>query len=349
MPTLKLKEIRCSITRAMPLILAVLGLSLLLQAQAFAQQTKPAGVDSAAPAKQTAPARTTDGADTTKAKAASPSPGAEGPPGAAVRQSEVIRSIETPASLSAGQVGNPGRSYLLGAGDTVRVTVFQQPDMATETRVSDAGTLTFPLLGAVEVSGLSAKQIEQKIGGLLKARGFVRDPQVTVTVSQFRSKQISVLGHVNRPGRYALEEGAYNLTDILALAGGTAPDASDTVILVRMREGKTITLEVNIPLLFHSNGALVSPEVIGGDTIFVDRYPYFYIYGEVQRPGVYRLENRLSVMQALSLGGGFTMRAAKGSIQINRRDKDGKIKSFIAQYDDLLMPDDVMFIKESLF
>jgi polysaccharide export outer membrane protein len=209
--------------------------------------------------------------------------------------------------------------------------------------------LTIPLLGAVAVVGLSSKQVELRVGALLKSRGLVRDPQITVTVLQFRSKQISVLGHVNRPGRYALEEGAYNLTDILALAGGTSPDASDTVTLVRRRDDKTITLEVNIPQLFRSNGSLMSPEVIGGDTVFVDRYPFFYIYGEVQRPGVYRLENKLSVMQALSLGGGFTLRAAKGSIQINRRDPAGKLGSFIAQYGDLVLPDDVVFIKESLF
>jgi polysaccharide export outer membrane protein len=69
----------------------------------------------------------------------------------------------------------------------------------------------------------------------------------------------------------------------------------------------------------------------------------------VQRPGVFRLDNNLSVMQALSQAGGFTLRAAKGSIAINRRDKDGKIRSFIAQYEDLLKSDDVIFIKESLF
>ena len=221
--------------------------------------------------------------------------------------------------------------------------------MATESRVSEAGTLTFPLLGAIEIDGLSPKQVEDKIGGLLKLRGFVREPQVNVNVLQFRSKQISVLGHVNRPGRYALEEGQYNLTDILALAGGTAGDASDTVILVRRREGKAITLEVNLPEVFRSNGALVTPEVIGGDAIYVDRYPVFYIYGEVQRPGVYRLEQGLSLMQALTMGGGFTPRAAKGNIQINRRSNDGKIGSFVAQYGDRLLPDDVVFIKESLF
>ncbi len=204
------------------------------------------------------------------------------------------------------------------------MTVFQQPDMMTETRVAETGTITFPLIGPVEVGGGTAKQAEDKIVRLLKSKGFVKDPQVNVTVLQFNSQQVSVLGHVNRPGRYPLQEGTYRLTDVIAMAGGVSPDGADSVTLVRQRGGKTITLEVDLPALFKSNGALINPEVVGGDSIYVDRYPYFYIYGEVQRPGVYRLEKGMTVMQALSVGGGFTLRAARKDIQINRRDKTGQ-------------------------
>jgi len=126
-------------------------------------------------------------------------------------------------------------------------------------------------------------------------------------------------------------------------------DAADEVLLLRQRDGKTITVSVDFPALFRSNGALTDPEVIGGDTIYVDRYPYFYMYGEVQRPGVYRLQKGMTMMQALSVGGGFTLRASRKDIQVNRRDKAGKITTFTAQLNDLLLPDDVVFIKESLF
>jgi polysaccharide export outer membrane protein len=191
--------------------------------------------------------------------------------------------------------------------------------------------------------------LESKIGALLKSRGFVKDPQVTVTITVFKSRQISVIGHVSRPGRYPLEEGSYTLTETIALAGGLTEDASDEVLLLRQRDGKTVTVSVDLPALFRSNGALTDPEVIGGDTIYVDRYPYFYMYGEVQRPGVYRLQKGMTMMQALSVGGGFTLRASKKDIQVNRRDKAGKITSFTAQLNDLLLPDDVVYIKESLF
>jgi polysaccharide export outer membrane protein len=245
--------------------------------------------------------------------------------------------------------GDSDRTYPLGTGDVIRISVFQQPDMATEARVSESGSITFPLLGPVEVSGLSPKQVESKLANLLKVRGFVRDPQINVTVIVFKSKQVSVLGHVNRPGRYALEEGIYLLTDVIALAGGVSADASDSVILVRKRNGKTVTLQVDLPQLFRSNGALSNPEVIGGDNIYVDRYPYFYIYGEVQRPGVFRLEKDMTLMQALSVGGGLTLRASRKDIQVNRRDRTGKVTTFTAQLNDLLLPDDVIYVKESLF
>jgi polysaccharide export outer membrane protein len=241
------------------------------------------------------------------------------------------------------------RAYVLGTGDVVRVTVFQQQDMLTETRVAETGTITVPLIGPVEVGGGTAKQAEDRIAKLLKSRGFVKDPQVNVTVLQFNSQQVSVLGHVNRPGRFPLQEGTYYLTDLVALAGGVAPDGGDIATLVRLRGGKTITLEVDLPALFRSNGALTNPEVVGGDSVFVDRYPYFYIYGEVQRPGVYRLEKGMTVMQALSVGGGLTLRASKKDIQLNRRDRNGKVATAGVQLNDQLLPDDVVYVKESLF
>lgn len=256
---------------------------------------------------------------------------------------------EAPTGASSALPSSLGRGYSLGTGDVVRMSVFQQPDMATEARVSEAGTITIPLLGPVDVSGLTPKQVETKIGSLLRSKGFVRDPQVNVSIVQFKSRQVSVLGHVNRPGRYQLEEGVYRLTDVLALAGGSSADASDSVTLVRQRDGKVITLEIDIPALFKSNGTMISPEVIGGDTIYVDRYPFFYVYGEVQRPGVYRLEKGMILMQALSVGGGLNLRASKKDIQINRRDKTGKVMTFTAQLTDPILPDDVILVNESLF
>src|SRR5262245_48322107 len=118
---------------------------------------------------------------------------------------ELVRPV--PDAAKPADTGGPsahrGRSgvstYPLGTGDVVRVTVFQQPDMTTETRVTESGTLTFPLLGPIDVAGLNTKELEARIANLLKTRGFVKEPQVTATIMQFKSRQISIIGHVNRP------------------------------------------------------------------------------------------------------------------------------------------------------
>src|SRR5882724_4955336 len=108
-----------------------------------------------------------------------------------------------------------GKGYIMGPGDVIKVTVFQNPEMATETRVSEIGTITFPLVGTVEVGGLTTAQAEVRIAGLLKVGNFVPRAQINVLVTQFRSRQISVLGQVNHPGRFAIEEPSLRLADAL--------------------------------------------------------------------------------------------------------------------------------------
>jgi len=238
--------------------------------------------------------------------------------------------------------------YTLGVGDVVRLTAFQQPDMTTEMRVSETGTITAPLVGVVHVSGLSARQAEDKIARLLRARGFVKDPQVNVTVLQFKSRQMSVLGYVNRPGRYVMEEGVYRITDALALAGGIVPAAADVVTLLRVVDGKPQRYELDLPGVFKAAASADNLVVRNGDTIYVDRAPQFYIYGEVQRPGPYRLEKGMTVMQALSVGGGLTPRGSRKDIQVSRSDA-GRVSNTSVQLTDVLKPEDVVYVKESLF
>ena len=97
--------------------------------------------------------------------------------------------------------------YVLGPGDIVKITVFQNPDLTTETRVAETGAITFPLIGAVGVAGQSAGAVERIIAQKLRDGGFVNRPQVNVNVLQFKSIQVSVLGQVNRPGRLAARPG----------------------------------------------------------------------------------------------------------------------------------------------
>jgi len=275
-----------------------------------------------------------------------PAPGAAETP--LVPPPQVART-EATLSPPVFEAVDPAKAYFIGPGDVVRVSVYQQPDMTSEGRVSETGTFTVPLLGAVEVGGLTARQVEQRVSYLLKRGGIVRDPQVNVNVTQFKSRQISVLGNVNRPGRYVLDEGIYRVTDALSVAGGPIPGAADVVTLLRVRNGKAEKHSVDIPTLFRTGQNAADLEVLGGDTIYVDRAPVFYIYGEVQRPGSFRLEKDMTLVQALSIGGGLTLRGSKKDIQVTRKDAQGKAMTAVLQLGDPILPDDVIFVKESLF
>ena len=239
--------------------------------------------------------------------------------------------------------------YVLGAGDIIKVSVFQNPDLAVETRVSETGTITYPLLGAVPVGGVSIAGAEQKIADLLRSGGFVMQPQVNILVTQVRGNQVAVLGQVNRPGRYPLETANSKVSDILALAGGMTATGSDIVILTGTRDGKPIRLELDLPSLFLPGTPAQDVVVQGGDMLYVHRAPQFYIYGEVQRPGAYRIERDMTVMQALAMGGGVTIRGTQRGLRIHRRDQDGVIQRISPEMDERIQADDVIYLRESIF
>jgi len=242
-----------------------------------------------------------------------------------------------------------GASESLGAGDNIRVTVFQNPDLTTEVRLSERGTIMFPLIGEIALSGQTPTGAATRIADQLKQGNFLKNPQVNVAVLQVRSRQVSVLGHVVRPGRYALEDTSSKLTDILALAGGIGPTGDDTVIVMISRGGDVNRLEIDVPKMYRSGDLSSNIEVQNGDTIFVQRAPVFYIYGEVQRAGAYRLEPNMAVVQALSLGGGLTPRGTERGLKIHRRMPDGTVTRLDARPVDAVQADDVIYVKESLF
>jgi polysaccharide export outer membrane protein len=164
-----------------------------------------------------------------------------------------------------------------------------------------------------------------------------------------RSRQVSVLGHVVRPGRYALDDTSSKLTDILALAGGITATGDDTITLVLTRNGHVSKLDIDLAKMYRSGDLSSNIEVQNGDTIFVQPAPVFYIYGEVQRAGAYRLQPNMIVMHALSLGGGLTPRGTDRGLKIHRRLPDGIVHKLDAKPVDTVLPDDVIYVRESLF
>lgn len=237
---------------------------------------------------------------------------------------------------------------VLGPGDVVKISVYGSPDLGLETRVSDAGLITFPLVGQVQVGGLSAIQAERKLAGLLENGGFVRKAQVNIIVTAPQSSLVSVVGNVNRPGRYPLD-GKRTLMDLLAIAGGIGPDGGDTVSLIRKSGGTTTKETIDIIDMIRTGQLARDLELTANDIIYVERAPRFYIYGEVQRPGAFRLERSMTVLQALSVGGGLSPRGTERGIVIKRRGADGKQEIISAKHDDLVQTDDVVYVKESWF
>lgn len=262
------------------------------------------------------------------------------------------------AQTSAGSALDSGRraavsklqqEYLLGPGDVIKISVFQNPDLSVETRVSENGTITFPLIGAVQVGGESPSAAEAKIAHLLKEGGFLVDPQVTVLVEQIHGNQVAALGQFNRPGRFPLETAQTHLTDLIAQAGGIAVTGSDSVILAGTRNGKPLWKKIDISAMFVSNQMEDDVILQAGDVLFVDRYPLFYIYGEVQRPGSYRAERGMTVVQALAAGGGLTQRGTRRGVHLKRKDAKGKVVESTADLDDPIQQDDVIYVRESIF
>jgi polysaccharide biosynthesis/export protein len=260
-------------------------------------------------------------------------------------------AAQAPATPATGSAPAPvsATEYRLGAGDAVRISVYQSPDLTLEARISEAGVVSYPLLGNVKIGGMSVSAAEKLIADGLKNGNFVKAPQVSVLVTQVRGNQVSVLGQVNRPGRFPIEAPDLRLSDLLAIAGGVAISGADTVILVGTRSGQRIRKEIELASLFRSANVDDDMLVQNGDVVYVERAPIVYIYGEVQRPGPMRLERGLTVMQALATGGGLTVRGTERGLRLHRKGGDGKLQVLQPAMDDVLVDGDVVYVRESLF
>ena len=210
------------------------------------------------------------------------------------------------AGMARAQAPAPKTDYVLAAGDVIKVTVFQSPELSLESRIPESGVVSYPLLGVVKLGGLTISQAEKLLADGLLAGKYLKQPQVSILVTQIRGSQASVLGHAVRPGRYTLELASTRLSDLMALAGGIAPDGSDILTVVGTRDGKPLRVQIDFRTLFRGANDAQDILIQNNDVVYVDRAPQIYIYGEAQRPGALRLERGMTVLQALAAGGGLT-------------------------------------------
>ena len=243
----------------------------------------------------------------------------------------------------------------LGAGDVVRIAVYGQNDLSTVARIGNSGEITFPLIGEVAIGGLSTREAENAIASLLEQRNIVRDPQVTLFIEQRQSTErdtVTILGQVKVPGRFpaeTLSEGvAETIVGMLALAGGVSDSAADRLILTRNEAGQQKKYEVDLVALLQNGDLTQNHSLLAGDVVFVPRMDVFYVYGEVHSPGRFRLERDMTVMQAIAVSGGLTPRASEKDLTLKRR-LAGKIESYDVELTQVLKPDDVLYVRASLF
>ena len=237
----------------------------------------------------------------------------------------------------------------LGPGDIVRITIYGDTNQPTDTRITDGGDVTVPMIGPVPVGGLSTPEAERKVAQLLRDKGYMKDPQVNILVTTVNSQLVSVIGQVNKPGRIVLDNGR-TVTDMVASAGGVTPDGGDMVTLIRNENGSSVKYQIDLYELSHGGDPQKNLRVKKDDVIIVERASRFFIYGEVQHPGAFRLDRGTNVLQAVALGGGLTDKGTMRGLEIKRKDADGKLQKIKdINEETVLLPDDIVYVKESWF
>jgi len=247
------------------------------------------------------------------------------------------------------------KEYILNPGDLIEIDVYGEPDLHTSTRISEEGSINFPLLGNLKVKGLSVQELEKLITELL-AQDYLVNPQVSVFVREYA--KVFVSGLVRQPGAYDLKE-PLTLLSAISLAGGFLPEADTTQVkLIRNVDGKIYVERINIDKIMDNTipDILLKPN----DKIEVIEAGKISIIGQVQRPGSYPFRRGMTLMEAIGIAGGFRDIANIDGTSIVRA-QEGKKRSIIRirvsditkrgdkSKDILLQPGDTIVVPESLF
>ncbi len=245
----------------------------------------------------------------------------------------VLALLQNPPAAPAPQAAPPAAApatvmeYEVGPGDVLEVNVFGNDDLSRIPTVQTNGAISLPLLGEVQVAGLTVGEVQRKITNLL-AKDYLVNPQVEVKVREFQSQFVSVVGEVNSPGRKPIR-GRMRLIDALVESGGFKPTASAEVMITRTDgtfDGDKRSMTVRI------SGSATAQDAVNlelplknGDIITALPKAFVTVDGEVNRPGRYAIESDLTVTGAVSLAGGLT-RFGSNDVKIRRNDpQSGKV------------------------
>jgi len=251
--------------------------------------------------------------------------------------------------------------YRIGPKDLLEIKVLDMDELNVQVRVSEDGNITLPLLGEVEVEGLTKNEVERKLAGLLEER-YLQDPQVTVFIKDYQSKRISLIGAINKPGSYPLL-GRQTLLQIISEAGGLTLDAGGNIVVIRqLPDGTSTSIQISINDLILKGDASLNVPLEANDIINVpvDKLVSIYVFGQVKNPGALdvRISHIPTLLQAIAQAGGFSERASKTGVLIKWQDKEGKehhrkvnVKDIIRGKirDIQLKENDVVYVSETVF
>jgi polysaccharide export outer membrane protein len=212
--------------------------------------------------------------------------------------------------------------YRIGPKDLLEITVFGLPELNQTVRVSEDGSITMSLLGRVEVSGLTAQELEKKLASILDKQ-YTKEARVTVFIKEYQ--KISVIGAVGRPGMYELV-GPTTLLQVIAQAGGLTAQAMNELFVYRIeKDGTPKTISIKIEELMTSGNQDLNIELQPKDvvTVPIDQMLNVFVYGEVKTPGAvpFLRSKKITLLQAIAQAGGPTEWAKKSKVMIKRKDK----------------------------
>lgn len=265
---------------------------------------------------------------------------------------------QTPAPAPPPAAAAPAE-YQIGPQDILAISVFGHDDLTQTVVVQADGTLTYPLVGRIPASDKTAKDLERDLTVRL-GKSFIRNPQVTVAIREYRSKTVLVAGEIGHPGTYPLA-GGMTIVEILAKAGPVSPGAAAEVIVVRPKgesHGPVLPSEMTdsalVEILRVNVRAIESGDLSANivlkpnDTVFVPQAPKVYVSGEVNSPGAYPLTPGTTVRQILSLAGGITEDGSTGRIRVVRT-VSGKPHESGIKIDDPVQAGDTLVVRAKIF
>jgi polysaccharide biosynthesis/export protein len=247
------------------------------------------------------------------------------------------------------QSGFCSENYIVGEGDVLSIYVYENEDLSKTVRVNADDSIRVPLLGEVNIQGLTVPKIASKLEALF-ADGYLVNPQIDVFIKEFKSKNAVILGQIRSPGQYELR-GEISFLEFVSKAGGLTPDAGNNATIKRATSDGSETNKITIDLhkLIREGDASANIPIQNGDTIYISKANVYYVSGEVETPDSYKFEANITVIMAITKAGGFTGIAAKRDVRIIREIDGEKLVLKDVDMDEEILANDVIIVPESFF